>query len=243
MIRRSGRVTVSEVATSLAVTTETVRRDLGLLERGGLLRRVHGGAVPTSALTVVEPGLAERDATNAGLKDRIARAAQHLVPPPGGSVLLDAGTTTSRLAALLRPDSDLVVVTGAVPIASRLAGFGSVQVHLLGGQVRGRTQAAVGQDAVRALADLHVDVAFLGANAVSVEHGATTPHPAEAEVKRAMVASGRRVVVLADSTKLGHVHLVRFAGLDAIDVLVTDDGIADADVTALEAREIDVVVA
>jgi DeoR family transcriptional regulator, fructose operon transcriptional repressor len=243
LVRQRGRVSVTDLAGSYSVTAETVRRDLAMLERGGLVRRVHGGAVPTSALTVIETGVAEREGSQAAEKDRIAKAAVALVPADGGSVLLDAGTTTWRLAGILPSDRRLVVVTNAVPIAARLAGFGGTRLYLLGGRVRGTTQAAVGEETVRALENLRVDVAFLGTNALSPQFGLSTPDEEEASVKRAMVRSGHRVVVLADSSKLGREHLVRFAPLDAIDVLVTDDGADPRLVAELEAREVQVLVA
>lgn len=242
LVRQRGRVSVTDVAGEFGVTTETVRRDLAQLERVGVLRRVHGGAVPVTALTVVEPGVAERDATQAEAKDRIAQAALALLPGSGGSILLDAGTTTGRLAAILPLDRRLVVVTNSVPIAARVSGAGALRLHLLGGRVRGTTQAAVGDETVRALRDLRVDTAFVGTNALT-ERGLTTPHHEEAAVKRAMVAAGRQVVVLADSSKIGAEHLIRFAELDDLDVLVTDDAVDDADVTALEAGGVEVVVA
>jgi DeoR family fructose operon transcriptional repressor len=140
-------------------------------------------------------------------------------------------------------DRRLVVVTNAVPIAARLGGSDSIRLHLLGGRVRGETQAAVGDQAVRALADLRVDLAFIGTNALEVQHGLTTPDPDEAAVKRAMVAAAHQVAVVADSSKIGREHLVRFASLDDVDVLVTDDGIDPAVVRELERREVEVVIA
>lgn len=243
MVRQRGRVSVTDVAGEFGVTTETVRRDLAQLERVGLLRRVHGGAVPVTALTVVEPGVAERDSTQADAKDAIARAAAAMLPGDGGSILLDAGTTTGRLAALLPLDRRLVVVTNSVPIAARVSGSGALRLHLLGGRVRGTTRAAVGEETVAALRNLRVDTAFVGTNALTHDRGLTTPHHEEAAVKRAMVAAGRHVVVLADSSKIGAEHLIRFAEIGDVDVLVTDEAVDDADVTALEAAGVEVVVA
>lgn len=243
LVRQQGRVTVSEVAASHGVTTETVRRDLAALEQAGLLRRVHGGAVATTALAVSEPALRDRDTARAEQKDRIARAAIELLPGSGGSVLLDAGTTTGRLAALLPTDRSLLVLTHAVPIAARLAGSPGIALHLIGGQVRGATGAAVGPATVAALTDLRADVAFVGTNALLPSYGLCTPNAEEAAVKRALVAAGRQVVVLADSSKLGRDQLVRFAPTDAVDVLVTDDGITPDAVRELESCGVEVVAA
>ena len=243
LLRQRGRLAVSDVAATYGVTTETVRRDLAQLERVGVLRRVHGGAVAAGAIALGEPGLADRDATRGAQKDRIARAAVDLLPGAGGSTAIDAGTSTGRLARLLPSDRQLLVVTHAVPVAAALAGLPNIDLHLIGGHVRGATQAAVGAPTVRALADLRVDVAFVGTNALQPEHGLTTPDADEAAVKRALVAAGRQVVVLADSSKLGAEHLHRFATPADVDVVVTDDEVDPEAVRALDAAGIEVVVA
>lgn len=243
LVARQGRVTVADLAASFGVTTETVRRDLAVLERAGLLRRVHGGAVSTSVVAAVEPGLSDRDGTSAAQKDLIAKAALAFLPAVGGSLLLDAGTTTGRLALLLPSDRQLVVVTHAVPLAARLAGVAGITLHVVGGLVRGTTQAAVGPEAVRAYGELHADVAFVGTNAFSPARGLSTPNSDEAAVKRALVGAARRVVVLADSAKLGRDDLVRFAETRGVDVLVTDDGIADRDARVLRKADVEVVIA
>jgi len=239
--QRDRRVEVASLSTQFGVTQETVRRDLDRLERQGLLRRVHGGAIPSGHLSF-EPGLSQRDALASSEKARIARAAASLLPR-GGTLLLDAGTSTARLAAELPEDSELNVVTNALPIATALASRPGITVHLVGGRVRGRTLATVDTWALTTLAGLNVDVAVLGTNGISVERGLTTPDPAEAGVKAAMVAAGRRVVVLADSTKVGADQFARFAELSDIDQLVTDPGIDPATRTAFAAAGVDVVVA
>ncbi|MGR7024298.1 DeoR/GlpR family DNA-binding transcription regulator [Geodermatophilus sp. URMC 62] len=243
LVVEQGRIAVTAVAEQFGVTTETVRRDLAVLERGGVLRRVHGGAVPSGALTLMETALAERHATHAEAKRKIAAAAADLLPGPGGSLLLDGGSTTAALAETLPTDRDLFVATNSIPIAARLATAPGLTLHVLGGRVRGLTQCAVGETPVRALADLRIDVAFLGANGITPGHGLTTPDEAEASVKRAMVRAGQRVVVLADGSKLGREHLVRFAAVDDVDVVVTDSSADEAVVGRLEDAGVEVVVA
>ncbi len=243
LIGQHGRLSVAELAETFSVTTETVRRDLSTLERIGLVRRMHGGAVPASSLTVIEAGLLERDQVNPGAKDAIAAAAVKLLPPPGSVIVLDAGSTTARLAAVLPRDHRLTVVTHAVPGAARLAGLAHIELHLLPGRVRTKTQAAVGADTVAALADLRADVSFVATNGISTTYGLTTPDRDEAATKRARVAAGRRVVVVADASKIGVENAQRFASLDDLDVLVTDSGIEDEDRSALEKAGLEVVVA
>lgn len=221
--RQDGRVEVKALADDLEVTPETVRRDLTTLERRGLLRRVHGGAIPVERLGI-EPAVADREGRMAGQKERIAKAALDELPD-GGAILLDAGTTTVRLAEMLPTDRELTVVTHSLPIATVLATRGNVTLHLLGGTVRGRTLAAVGPWAERAIADVYADVAFLGTNGLTVEQGLTTPDLAEAGVKRALVAAARRTVVLADHTKIGRAEFAQVAPIDAVDTVVTDSDV------------------
>jgi DeoR family fructose operon transcriptional repressor len=231
--RRDGRVDVAALAEELDVTAETIRRDLSSLERQGLLRRVHGGAIPVELLRF-ERSVDVRDALMKTEKERIAKAALDELPEQG-SILLDAGTTTARLAESLPADRELTVVTNSLPIAMILATQPNKTVLMVGGRVRGRTLAAVDDWATRLLADTCVDVAFVGANGVSSERGLTTPDLAEAAVKRAMLAAAHRRVLLADHTKVGSDHFARFGGVEDLDVLVTDTGLEPEAAAQLEA--------
>jgi DeoR family fructose operon transcriptional repressor len=241
LVAHRGRVAVTELASHFDVTTETVRRDLSQLERLKLLRRVHGGAVSMRSVTMLEAQLSDRDQENEAEKDRIARAAIGLLPEDGCTLLLDAGSTTVRLAAQLPPTEHWTVITHAVPIAALLAPLPNIELHLLPGRVRPATEAAVGHATIEAIRQLRADLAFIGTNGISARHGLSTPDPEEAATKRALIASAARVVALTDSTKVGQERTVRFADLEDIDVLVTDDSITEADVKAFEAAGLDVV--
>jgi DeoR family transcriptional regulator, fructose operon transcriptional repressor len=238
-----GRASVTELAQEYDVTTETVRRDLAALDKAGVVRRVHGGAVPARALHLVEPGVGERESTRADFKDAIAAAAAEFFPLSGASVLFDAGTTTARIASVLPTDRQLVVVTNSVPIAARLAVINSVSLQLLGGRVRGVTQATVGEQPLRVLASLRVDIAFIGTNAISVRHGLSTPDSEEAAVKRAMVQCANYVVVAADSSKVAKEDLVSFAPISSVDTLITDTEISATDRRALTDSGVEVICA
>jgi DeoR family fructose operon transcriptional repressor len=237
--RKNSRVDVVALADELNVTVETIRRDLTVLERAGVLRRVHGGAIPVERIGF-EPAVAARDAVLTAEKERIAKAALAELPQDG-AIILDAGTTTARLAQVLPTDRELTVVVNSPVLATILGPRPNVTVLLLGGRLRGRTLAAVDDWALRPLADLYVDVAFMGTNGCSVERGLTTPDQAEAAVKRAMIAAARRVVVLADHTKVGNDNLARFGSLSDVDVLITDSGLDTELATEIEDAGIRVV--
>lgn len=239
--REEGRVSVAEASRELGVVPETIRRDLELLDSRGLLRRVHGGAVPADFDLLGDRPLADRDVSAVGEKEAIARAALELVPRERAAVILDAGTTTGRLAAMLDPQCRLTVFTNSAPVATTVAAHTECDVHLVGGRVRGTTQATVGNTAQ--FERLRVDVAFLATNGLSLDHGLSTPDVDEAATKAAMTACARRVVLLADSRKIGAESTTRFARCEDVDVLVTDAGITPRQRQGLEKTGIEVVVA
>ncbi|CAM5726597.1 DeoR/GlpR family DNA-binding transcription regulator [Streptomyces hirsutus] len=239
LARDSGRVDVVSLAVQFQVTAETIRRDLKTLDRAGVVRRVHGGAIPVGRLDF-EPDLAERETTAADEKDRIARAALAELPDEG-TMIVDAGSTVALFAAALPMEFSLTVVTHSLPTAARLADHPGIQLHLVGGRVRHRTRAAVDAWALRAYGEIRADVLFVAANGFSTEHGLTTPDLAEAAVKRAAMAAARRVVLLADSSKHGQEHFARFGGLNDVDLLITDSGLSPEDALAIERGGTEVV--
>ncbi|WP_423182901.1 DeoR/GlpR family DNA-binding transcription regulator [Arthrobacter sp. NyZ413] len=221
-LRAEGRADATAVAAELGVTNETVRKDLVALEQLGLLRRVHGGAVAAGRISYEPPISARTDFADE--KARIARAALHHLPTDG-AILLDAGSTTSKLAELLPRDRVIRVYTNSLPIAMSLADAPLLTVYTLGGRVRRDSAAEVDDWAARSLADINVDVAFLSATAVSLERGLTTPDASEAAVKRLMGASARRRILLADHSKFDRVSTCRHAELSEMDVVITDASI------------------
>ncbi|WP_217168718.1 DeoR/GlpR family DNA-binding transcription regulator [Streptomyces sp. AC512_CC834] len=239
LARDGGRVDVVSLAEEFQVTAETIRRDLKALDRAGLLRRVHGGAIPAGRLDF-EPDLAERESTAADEKDRIAKAALAELPSEG-TMILDAGSTVARMAAAIPSETSLTVVTHSLPIAARLADHPGIQLHLVGGRVRHRTRAAVDAWALRAYGEIRADVAVVAANGFSMEHGLTTPDLAEAAVKRAALTAARRVVLVADSSKYAQEQFARFGTLSDVDLLITDSGLTPEDANAIQRAGTEVV--
>jgi DeoR family transcriptional regulator, fructose operon transcriptional repressor len=223
--RQSGRVDVATLSLGLEVTAETVRRDLTVLERAGLVRRVHGGAIAIERLGF-EPAVATRESVLTDEKTRIGKAALAELPD-GGAIIVDAGTTTRQFAEQLPSDVELMVVVNSPQLALVLARQPNVTVMMVGGRVRGRTLAVVGDWANAGLSGIHADVAFMATNGISVERGLTTPDLTEAATKRAMMAAARRTVLLADHTKIGNDYFSRFADLDDVDTFITDTGADD----------------
>ncbi|MEU3448995.1 DeoR/GlpR family DNA-binding transcription regulator [Streptomyces thermolilacinus] len=237
-VRRRGGVRVNELTRRLNVSDMTVRRDLDVLARQGVVEKVHGGAVPVAEARTHEPGFEAKSALEPGAKEDIARAAAAMVAP-GAAIALSGGTTTYAVARRLLDVPDLTVVTNSVRVADVFhsaspqgagpgggAGPGSATVVLTGG-VRTPSDSLVGPVADQAIGSLHFDVLFLGVHGVSVEAGLSTPNLAEAETNRRLIRSARRVVVVADHTKWGKVALSSFARLEDVDTLVTDAGVSD----------------
>lgn len=255
LITASGRASVTDLAERFSITTETVRRDLAALEAAGSLRRVHGGAVSPDRFSTNEESILVRTDQRQPEKTRIAEAALALIPQDRtGSILIDAGSTTEALAELLAartaataavsaPGAELVVITHSLPIAAKLSGEPGIALHLLGGKVRGITQAAVGQSTVEAARRIRPDIAFIGTNGIHAAFGLSTPDPEEAAVKAAFVQSARRIVVLADASKLDAETLVQFASLKDLDTLITDTKPSQDLADALADAGVEVVVA
>jgi DeoR family fructose operon transcriptional repressor len=231
-VRSRGRLDAGTMAEQLKVSTETIRKDLLQLERSGLLRRVHGGAIAIEDLSF-EPAVSARTG-NLEEKRRIAQAALAHVPREG-AVILDSGSTTTLLAEMFPADRDLNIFTNTLTIALALVSRPRLNVHTLGGRVRARTFAEVDNWAIRALSEIRVDVAFLGTNSLSSEHGLSTPDESEATVKRLMLSAARRRILLADNSKHDRTSLYKYADLTDIDVLITDDGLSEHDARRLEA--------
>ena len=240
-VRGKGRASVSDLAEDLDVTPETIRRDLSELERQGLLRRVHGGAVPAGSVGF-EPSVDSKDRVLVEEKNRIARAALAEVPQ-AGAIIIDSGTTTGRLVNLIPDDRELTVITDSVAHALTLANRVNITTMLIGGRVRSRTLATVDQWALDALSSVYADVALVGTNGISLERGLTTPDQPEAAVKRAMLASAKRKVILADHTKFGHDHFAQFGNISDLDAIVTDTGVDQKFVREIESLEVKVIQA
>jgi DeoR family fructose operon transcriptional repressor len=220
-IQHDRAVRVVELSRVLHASPASIRRDLAELERAGLLRRAHGGAIGTN-VSALEPSLAQKEDHYQAEKTAIARLAATFVQD-GDTICLDSGSTTRQLAHELRHRRRVTVVTNALNIAWELAAS-ECEVVLTGGHVRRGILSQVGPIAEEALRTLHVDKLFLAANGVDLAKGLTTPNLIEAQTKQAMVKAASEVFLLVDHSKFGRVTFARICALDRIHHLITDEG-------------------
>ena len=249
LVSERGNVTIAEISEALSISAATARRDLTTLAEQRLVTRTHGGA---SALgTGYELPLQYKIARQAEAKMAIARAAIELVSP-GDSVGLNGGTTTSEVARALgrgerltRADGEfgVTIVTNALNIAYELSVRSHVKIVVTGGIARRQSYELVGPLVAGTLSEVALDIAILGVDGLSAQFGATTLHEGEADVSRQFAKVARKVVVVADSTKIERATFARICPLDQIDVLVTDAEVPAAFRDELASAGIQLIVA
>lgn len=237
LIKENQRVDVQALNKILQVSESTIRRDLKELEESNLLKRTHGGAIALNNVNF-EPTFSEKEISNSELKKAIAEKAIEMIGE-GDVILLDSGTTMLYLAKELKRFRKLTVVTNAISIAQELQCFEGVEVIMLGGSLRKGILSLVGPFAEQILSLLHVDKAFIATNGIHAEEGLSTPNVDEASIKRKMIASAKETILLADSSKVGVVNLVKFAALSDINLFITDKGIEEGIASELKRNGIE----
>lgn len=225
LVQGSSRVSVSELSQRLGVSEMTVRRDLDALERKGLVRRVHGGAVATRSREE-GAGFIAREAWQAATKDRLGAAVAEAVEP-GSRVLLDAGTTTVHVAEHLAARAPLTVAVLSLQTAARLADRPGIELLVVGGRSRPGERSLVGPLALRTLEALAFDCFVMSIGGVHAEHGWSEFSLDDAAVKQAGLGQATRTIAVADATKLGVRAFSQVAPLDAVHGFITDKAAAD----------------
>jgi DeoR/GlpR family transcriptional regulator of sugar metabolism len=238
-LRAHGKVRAADLAVSLGVSIDTVRRDLDELAGAGLLRRVHGGALPPGPSA---GGHSARRGRDAPQKAAIARAAAALARD-GDLILLDGGTTTLQVARHLDPGLRATAVTNSPPVAVALAEHPRLRVSVVGGELDREMLVTIGAAAVAAISELRADICFLGVCALHPEIGITTADLEERHVKRAMIDASAQVVALAGPGKLGSAAPFVVGSLDDLTHLVADDSAPPDVLAAARARGVQVVPA
>jgi len=241
ILRVQNRILVAEMAKQMKISEVTIRKDLEVLERRGVLKRVHRGAIRVSNPTVIDLDLVEKEHIHSREKDKIALKAAELIRD-GEAIILDSGSTTTAIARALKARSGLTIITNAVNIAWELTASKN-QVILIGGIVRENSFSLVGPLSEEAMRNLSADKLFLGVDGIHFEFGLTTPNLQEATINRMMLHGATDVFVVADSSKIGRRSLGVIAEVTAAHHLITDDHITPADREKLRELGIDVIIA
>jgi DeoR/GlpR family transcriptional regulator of sugar metabolism len=240
LMREEGSVRVTHLSQVFGVSEVTIRQDLDKLQADGLITRRHGGAFLNTLPRQVER-MALARTENMEAKAAIGKAAAALAAD-GQRLILDAGTTTTEVARKLAA-RDLTVITPSLNIALMLGSRPDVNVLVTGGEFKAPTLSLTGEKAAAFFEHVHVDTLFLATAGACPQAGLTYPGFADLPLKRAMVAAAGRVVLVADSTKLGKRSLARLGDMNLVQVLVTDQGLRDEDRKATEALGVQVIVA
>lgn len=219
-IEQRGSVNVMELAGALSVSDMTVRRDLTELEKLGLVRRFHGGAVSARGRSY-EPPLFTRSIENTKEKERIGRYAAEMVVE-GNSIALDVGSTVFQIAANLKDIQNITLITPSLPIAELFYERSDMCLIIPGGMVRPTENSMVGELARRNLEQLFVDRLFLGAGAIDASAGITEFNIDDALIKQAMIRNAKEVVLAADSSKFQKITFAFVAHLKHVNHLITD---------------------
>lgn len=217
MLQEKRSITIVEIKDKLGISESTIRRDLNTLDQEKKLIKVFGGAVALEpAPFVMELSVPQKLKVNEREKRCIARYAVSLIKP-NDFVYLDAGTTTGYMLEYLT-EKDVTFVTNAVEHARRLAVAG-YRTLLVGGELRGTTEAIVGAQAILAIQEYHFTIGFFGTNGISRHHGCSTPDDSEALVKKTALRQCGKVYIVADSTKFNEVSSVTFAGYHDVQII------------------------
>jgi DeoR/GlpR family transcriptional regulator of sugar metabolism len=245
LVVQNGRVTIPDICTLFDVSEMTARRDLNELDRRGLLRRVHGGAIADFGRSY-EPSFQTRAVKNQSAKVAIGTKAAELVYD-GDSIALDVGTTILEMVPGLRGKRNLTIVTSALQIAAKIVDQVSLEVDarliLTGGIVRPRELSMIGHIPERVYQDLHVDKAFIGIGGISLEDGFTEYNIEDTQIKQMLIRSARERIVVADGSKFGVTTLASVAPLTAVDKVVTDRSAPIDMIEQIRKKGIEVILA
>lgn len=239
LLHTQGKVKTLALAELFEVSEPTIRRDINEMEEQGLLIRTHGGAIAMDTAEK-EPSFVEKSDRLQSEKEQIGRVAASMIHD-GDTVVMDTGTTTLMIARHMRAEN-VTVVTNSLDIAYELESKPNVEILITGGVIRWNTRAMVGPVAESALDRFRVDLAFIGANAVSIENGLTTPNIGEADIKRKMIKVARKTFLVMDHTKFDRTTFSRIADLSEISGIITDPGVDEDIIRRYEQADVSIIL-
>jgi DeoR family transcriptional regulator, fructose operon transcriptional repressor len=240
-LKERGYCSVAEMSQLLHVSAMTIRRDLHILHEKQIVEVTYGGA-RLIASKRSEPDFDIRAHEHLAEKQAIGRLAAQQFIKEGDVVGIDSGSTTVEVARNL-PTIPLTIVTHSMAAANVVAHNKLYTLIMLGGVLQREANCFCGPQAIAALQTLYINKLFLSASGLLLPDGLSCNSLLDAEVKQALLSSSRQVILCMDSSKVGSAYLARFATLDVLDTLVTDNGILDESREALEQQHIQVMTA
>ncbi|HTN38357.1 MAG TPA: DeoR/GlpR family DNA-binding transcription regulator [Arachidicoccus sp.] len=226
IVHTKGYESVTSLCKTLKVSAVTIRKDLKLLEKANKLFRTHGGASNTNPFTI-DRSVNEKEVMQIDEKKAIGKKAAAYITA-NDSIIIASGTTMLALAREIQPVQKLIVITAALQVAGELVKHPNIDILQLGGIVRQSSSSVVGSYAETILKDFFCTKLYLGVDGIDFEFGVTTSNSMEAQLNKSMIGVVQKVIVLADHTKFGKRGFSRICGLDDIDEIITDKGIAPA---------------
>jgi DeoR/GlpR family transcriptional regulator of sugar metabolism len=241
-INQKGRTKVEELSSFFNVADMTIRRDLLTLEKKGLLYRTHGGAVKREKKSVWQmSSIQTRLCQNTAEKERIALYVSQMIHD-GESIMIDGGSTTTKVAENLCGKRNLLIVTNALTIAEMLLESNNNKIILTGGELLKETNALCGGATEAAISGYRVDKAIIGVSGLVPGEGCFSAIPQEGEIKSLMLRNSQKTILAADSSKIGTRAFYLFCDFTKINFLVTDANIKKDDLSALKKTGIEVIV-
>ncbi len=241
LLKVHGYSSVIELSHVLNVSAMTVRRDLHMLHEKQIVEITHGGA-RFIASEQTEPHFDIRTHEHLAAKQVIGKRAAELFIEEGDVIGIDSGSTALEVARNL-PNVPLTVVTQSLPVATIVAQNKMHQLIMLGGVLQASSNYFYGSQAIATLHSVYINKLFLATSGLLIPEGLSSCYLSDAEIKQAMIKAARKVILCMDSSKIGRVFLARFAPLDSISTLLTDNGISDESCEALQKQHIEVIVA
>ena len=237
LLQQNGSISVVQLAELFKVSEVTIRKDLSFLEQQKKLYRTHGSAI------LISPYISDRH-VNEKEKKNVAekRAKAASLVAQDDSIIIASGTTMAFLAREIKPVGHLTVITAAVPVTSILSQDTNVDVIQLGGITRSSSVSVVGPFAEQMLGNFNCSKLFVGVDGIDLEFGLTTTNMLEAALNRVMMNAAQKVIVLADSSKFGRRGFSKICDLEAVDRIITDNGIQPLYLDRLRERGIEVIV-
>lgn len=239
-MKDKGKVVIEDLAKEIDVSPMTIRRDLDYLEEKNKIIRTHGGAIPVESLHE-EISYKHKKQKQISQKIKIAEYSSTFIKE-GHTIILDAGTTTMEIAKKIRNFKNINIITTDLLTAAYLSKSKGIKVYCTGGMVQNEIGACIGSKAEEFLNEVYADIAFIGTSSVDIERGITSPTMEKAMLKKKMIESSDKTILVTDSTKFGKKSFSKICNLEDLDLIITDDGIDENLIKKMKEKDISISI-